>query len=316
MPHHHLKASATTAHWGWFEAGMAPALTIDSGDVVVVDTVSGSPQTLPPEGFHVPPELAEIHARAPRSAIGPHILTGPIAVRGAQPGDVLEIRLKRISLRQDWGYTLIRPLMGALPGEVPSSLIFPALDAEAMTATLPWGSKIPLDPFFGVIGVAPPPEWGPISTTQPRAHGGNLDCKELREGATLFLPVLAEGGLISLGDGHGVQGDGEVCVTAIETALQGELEIHLHKDLPIRFPQAEDADNLITMGTHHSLDVAAREALRRMLDLIERLTILDRSQAYMLCSLTADVRITQMVNLEQGCHVMLPRSAIADVLKG
>ena len=315
MAEHHLKASAETAHWGWFQAGMTPALTIDSGDVVTIDSVSGVPGSLPGEGFHIPPELHEIHERAPRNPIGPHILTGPVAVRGAQPGDVLEIRIRRIGLRQDWGYTLVRPLVGALANETEPGFIFSRVDEAAGTATLPWGTELPLDLFFGVMGVAPPPAWGAISTIQPRAHGGNIDCKELRAGAALFLPVWAEGGLFSVGDGHGRQGDGEVCVTAIETALQGEFEIHLRRDLPFDFPHAETADELIAFGTHYSLDEAARAALRRMLDWIERLTTLTRTEAYMLCSLAADVRVTQMVNQEQGCHVVLPRSALAGVMK-
>lgn len=316
MATHHLKASPETAHWGWFEAGMTPALTIDSGDVVVIDSVSGAPGLLPGEGFTIPPELLAIHERGPRNPIGPHILTGPVAIRGAMPGDVLEIRIRRVEPRQDWGYTLVRPLVGALAGEIEAGFVFSRLDAEAGTARLPWGTELPLDPFFGVMGVAPPAAWGPISTIQPRAHGGNIDCQELRAGTTLFLPVLAEGGLFSVGDGHGRQGDGEVCVTAIETALQGEFEIILRRDLPFAFPHAESATHLISFGTHYALDEAARAALRRMLDWIERLTTLTRTEAYMLCSLTAEVRVTQMVNQEQGCHVMLPRSAIADVLKG
>jgi len=238
-----IKASPETCHWGFFDATMAPVATVDSGAEVVIDTVSGGPQVLPPKGFHVPPELLALHAAGPPAMPG-HILTGPVAVRGAQPGDVLQVDILDVQLRQDWGYTFIRPLSGALPLEFDQMLICNIpLDAKANgqagEATLPWGRKLPLAPFFGVMGVAPPPGWGRISTIEPRAHGGNLDNKELVAGSTLYLPVHAEGALFSCGDGHGAQGDGEVCVTAIETALQGRFRLTLRRDTDITYPQAE-----------------------------------------------------------------------------
>lgn len=312
MTHHHLKASPETCHWGWFEAGMAPVLTIASGDRVTVETVSGAPEDLPGDGYHVPPELLEIHARSERRMPG-HLLTGPIAVEGAEPGDVLEIRLRDIKLRQDWGYTKVRPLAGALPEDFdePDRMTV-ALDAERNVGRLPWGTELPLRPFFGVIGVAPPAGWGAISTIQPRKNGGNLDNKELIAGTTVYLPVWTEGGKLSFGDGHGVQGDGEVCVTAIETALEGEIEVHLRKDLAWDYPRAESPDARITMGMSADLDDAASHALRQMIDWIVDTTNLSRSQAFMLMSLAADVRVTQLVNQEKGIHVVLPKSALGD----
>lgn len=312
MTHHHLKASPETCHWGWFDAGMAPVLTIASGDRVTVETVSGAPEDLPGDGYHVPPELLDIHARSERRMPG-HLLTGPIAVDGAEPGDVLEIRLHDIKLRQDWGYTKVRPLAGALPEDFdePDRMTV-ALDAERNVGRLPWGTELPLRPFFGVIGVAPPAGWGAISTIQPRKNGGNLDNKELIAGTTLYLPVWTEGGKLSFGDGHGVQGDGEVCVTAIETALEGEIEVHLRKDLSWDYPHAETPDARITMGMSSDLDDAASHALRQMIDWIVDTTNLSRSQAFMLMSLAADVRVTQLVNQEKGIHVVLPKSALGD----
>src|SRR5690606_6056039 len=198
-------------------------ITIESGDRITVQSVSGGPSNLPGDGFHVPPELYRIHERVQRKLPG-HILTGPIGVRGARPGDVLEIRILDIRLRQDWGYPFVRPLAGALPNDFATGeQMIVALDRDRNVGRLPWGTELPLRPFFGVMGVAPPPAWGMISTIQPRAHGGNLDNKELVPGTTLYLPVFAEGGKLSVGDGHGVQGDGEVCVTAIETALKGTI---------------------------------------------------------------------------------------------
>ncbi len=310
MTHHHLSATPDTVHWGWFDAAMAPALTIASGDRVTIETVSGGPANLPPAGHYVPPELLEIHAKAERRLPG-HILTGPIAVEGAEAGDVLEIRLLDIRLRQDWGYTFIRPLAGALPEDFDEGeQMIVALDAERGVGRLPWGTELPLRPFFGVIGVAPPSGWGAISTMQPRKHGGNLDNKELVAGATLYLPVWTDGAKLSLGDGHGVQGDGEVCVTAIETALSGTIEVVLRKDLGWQYPRAETAEARITMGMNADLDDAASHALRQMIDWVTETTNLTRSQAFMLMSLAADVRVTQLVNQEKGIHVVLPKSAL------
>jgi acetamidase/formamidase len=310
MKHHHLAPEPATVHWGWFDAKLEPRLTIESGDRVTVQTVSGGVANLPGAGYHVPPELHRIHAEVERKMPG-HILTGPIAVRGAEPGDVLEIRILDIQLRQDWGYTYVRPLAGALPNDFKEfEQIIVRLDRERNVGRLPWGTELPLRPFFGVMGVAPPPAWGMISTIQPRAHGGNLDNKELIPGATLYLPVHTAGGNLSLGDGHGVQGDGEVCTTAIETALEGTLEIVLRKDLKLDYPQAETPTHFITMAMDPSLDAAAQAALRRMIDHVTAHSSLSRAQAFMLMSLAADVRVTQLVNEHKGIHVMLAKSAL------
>lgn len=310
MQHHRLTSSPETVHWGWFDASIEPVLTVDSGDRVTVETVSGGPENLPGDGFHVPPELLKIHEVSPRKLPG-HILTGPIAVRGAVPGDVLEIRILDIKLRQDWGYTFMRPLGGALPGEFETAeKMIVALDAARSVGKLPWGTELPLRPFFGVIGVSPPAAWGSISSIQPRAHGGNLDNRELVPGATLYLPVLREGAHLSLGDGHGVQGDGEVCGTAIETALEGTVELVLRKDLGWATPRAETATHWITMGMDTDLDDAAKQALRQMIDWVTGMSNLSRHQAMMLMSLAAEARITQLVNQEKGSHVMLPKTAL------
>jgi acetamidase/formamidase len=310
MSHHRLASGPDTVHWGWFDAALPPVLTIESGDRITVETVSGGPANLPGPGFHVPPELLLIHEKCQRRLPG-HILTGPIAVRGAQPGDVLEIRILDVRLRQDWGYTFIRPLAGALPNDFPiGEQMIIRLDRERNVGRLPWGLELPLRPFFGVTGVAPPPAWGSISTIQPRAHGGNLDNKELIPGSTLYLPVFNDGGRLSFGDGHGVQGDGEVCTTAIETALEGTFEVIVRKDLGLDYPRAETPSHRISMGMDPDLDDAARDALRRMIDWMVADSSLSRAQAFMLMSLCADVRVTQLVNEHKGIHVMLPKSAL------
>jgi acetamidase/formamidase len=305
-----VDAGPKTCHWGYFDADLPPVATIASGDEVTINTVSGAPHVLPGAGFHIPPELLEIHAMGAPAMPG-HILTGPVAVDGAMPGDVLQIDILDVQLRQDWGYTFIRPLSGTLPLDFPEfqKMTIP-LDAARAEATLPWGTRLPLAPFFGVMAVAPPRQWGRISTIEPRAHGGNLDNKELVAGTTLYLPVMAEGALFSCGDGHGAQGDGEVCVTAIETALQGRFRLTIRRDMDVTYPEAETPTHLITMGMHPDLDVCVDMALRRMITLISTRAGISRAEAYMLCSLAGDLRITQTVNKEKGVHMMIHKSLI------
>jgi acetamidase/formamidase len=308
----HLKASPETCAWGYFDASLDPVMEVASGDTIVIDTVSGGPDHTPPPdaGFTIPAELLDIHARSERMLPG-HILTGPVAVAGARAGQVLEVQVVDVKLRQDWGWNLIRPLAGTLPDEFPNGRteIIP-LDLEAMTARLSWGLKLPLNPFFGVMGVAPPANWGRISTIQPRAHGGNLDNKELVAGSTLYLPIFNDGALFSCGDGHGAQGDGEVCVTAIETALQGTFRLVVRDDLELNYPRAQTPTHLITMGMHQDLDRCAEMALRDMIAWIVARTGLSREDAYMLCSLAGDLRITQTVNGNKGVHMMIANALL------
>jgi acetamidase/formamidase len=305
MAEHLLKSNPETVHWGYFDASLKPVLTIASGDRVTVETVSGAPEVMPKRGFKLPPELEEIHRTVPRKLPG-HLLTGPIAVEGAQPGHVLEIAIEDIKLRQDWGYNAIRPLAGALPDDFTEvRIVHIPCDLEKGVGRLSWGAEVPLRPFFGVMGVAPPPAWGMISSLPPRKHGGNMDNKELVAGSRVFLPVHVPGGLLSVGDGHGAQGDGEVCVTAIETALTGKFQITLRKDMTLEWPRAETDTHVITMAFYPDLDVAARSALRQMIALLGERRGLSREDAYMLCSLAADLRITQFVNGNNGVHVML-----------
>ena len=309
-----LVSSSSNCAWGYFDAIKKACVEIRSGDEIIIETVSGGPTNLPPDGagFQIPSELLEIHAECDPTLPG-HILTGPVFVQGAKPGDVLQIDILEISLRQNWGWNIIRPLAGTLPEDFEKTrqVIIP-LDLNAMQAQLSWGLKLPLKPFFGVMGVAPPPNWGRISSIQPRAHGGNLDCKELLVGASLYLPVFNEGALFSCGDGHGAQGDGEVCVTAIETALEGKFRLTVRKDIFISAPRAETPTHLITMGLHEDLNRCAEAALRDMIKLITESTDLSREDAYMLCSLAGDLRVTQTVNGNKGIHMMMDKSFIEE----
>jgi acetamidase/formamidase len=179
-----------------------------------------------------------------------------------------------------------------------------------MIGTMPWGLELKLRPFFGVMGVAPPPGWGRATSVMPQPFGGNMDNKELIAGTTLFLPVFTEGALFSCGDGHGVQGDGEVCITAIETALRGTFEFIVRDDLSLSTPRAETTTHYITMGFDPSLDECARIALRDMIALIGEVAGLSREDAYMLCSLAADLHVTQTVNMNKGVHMMIEKALL------
>ena len=305
MTHHRLDAAPDTVHWGYFDGALAPVLTVAPGDTVTISTVSGPPDMMPKD-FAVPPALAAIHAAMTPKLPG-HICTGPVAVRGAKAGQVLKVSIDAIALHYDWGYTFSAPQKGALPDDFEAlHLMHIGLDAARGVGRLPWGQEIALKPFFGVMGVAPPRSWGAQSTLPPRRNGGNLDNKELVAGTTLYLPIHTDGALFSVGDGHGVQGDGEVCVTAIETGLVGTFTLDI-EDRTLTWPMAETPDHWMTMAFDSDLDQCVTIALRSMLDFVVAQTGLLRQEAYALCSLVADLRITQVVNGNKGVHVMFPK---------
>jgi acetamidase/formamidase len=316
---HHVAPAPETVRWGAFDASFPPVATVDPGDLVELECVSGGPEQIPAPGagFSIPERLVAIHrGNVPR--LGPHIITGPVAVRGAEPGDCLRVTVEKIELGADWGFCGFRPLVGTLPEDFPyRRVLHIPVDRAQRTCTVPVGPGItlPLSPFFGVMGVAPPEEWGPISTKEPRAHGGNLDNKEIGEGATLFLPVFNPGALFSAGDGHGVQGDGEVCINALEMCLTGHFRLDLEKgggaeDPVLRFPRAETATHFISMGLHEDLDFAMKQALREMIAFIVSRANLSAADAYQLCSLAVDFRVTQTVNGEKGVHGMLRKGLL------
>jgi len=257
--------------------------------------------------------LYEVHKALFPPVVGPHLLTGPVAIDGAEPGDVLEIRILEVALRQDWGYNRNRPLMGTLPDDFPTThRMTIRLDAARNVARMPWGLEIPLNPFFGVMGVAPPPEWERLTTVIPRAFGGNIDNRHLTAGSTLYLPVFAPGALFSCGDGHGAQGDGEVNLTAIETALTGTFEFIVRKDMHLDAPLAETATHLITHGFDPDLDRAAEQALRRMIGQIVARSGIKPAEAYALVSIAGDLHVTQLVNQHKGVHCMVAKSLLTN----
>ena len=303
-----VDAGPDTVHWGYFSAALKPVVTIESGARVTMSSVSGAPDVMPPAPFTIPPALPAIHAASMGQHFLVHMCTGPVAVRGAKAGQVLQIDIEAIEPFCDWGYTLIRPLAGALPEDFPEYRLFHvAIDKARMIGRMPWGQEIPLKPFYGVMAVAPPAAWGKIATPPPRRNGGNMDLKELVAGSTLYLPVFTDGALFSVGDGHGAQGDGEVCITAIETGLVGTFRLTVRDDMSLQWPRAETPTHVITMGFDPDLDECAKIALRQMIDLIAARNGIDRYQAYALASLTADLRVTQVVNGAKGVHCMLEK---------
>jgi acetamidase/formamidase len=242
--------------------------------------------------------------------MGPHILTGPVHVKGAEPGDTLEVRILNIELTTDWGWNIIRPLKGALPEDFPnlSRRVIP-IDRQTNVASLPWGVDVPLRPFFGIIGVAPPPAYGLVSSVEPREYGGNIDNKEFVPGTSLFLPVFVPGANLSVGDGHAVQGDGEVCLTALETCLKGRFQVIVHKQ-SLNFPRAITPTHYISMGMDVDLDDAAKQALRNMIKWLTEIKPWTAEEAYVFCSLACDLHVTQLVDGNKGIHAMVSRSVI------
>jgi acetamidase/formamidase len=317
MSFHNLAAGPDTVRYGMLDGSFPPILTIESGDTVKIQCVSGLPGLLPTDnpGMTIPSALQAIHdADLPR--LGSHIVTGPVAVAGAQPGDMLEVRIDQVELAADWGYCHFRPLMGSLPDAFPYlDMTHIPIDRANRTCILPWGPNLKLSPFFGVMAVAPPVFWGRLSTREPRAFGGNMDNKELTSGSALFLPVLVSGANFSVGDGHGVQGDGEVCINALETSLNGTFTFFVHKQkeagvpLLVR-PRAETPTHFISMGFDSDLDVAFKVALQDMIELICSRTEFTPAEAYKSCSLSVDFHITQTVNGEKGVHGLLRKGVL------
>ena len=316
MSSYHLAASPETCHWGVFAADLAPVLRVASGDRVTIDTVSGSPEVLPPEGFHVPSELLDIHARSVRNVPG-HILTGPVAVEGAVPGDVLEVRIVDVQLRQDWGYNVIRPLSGTIPEDfdVYRHITIP-LDAKRNMAKMSWGVELPLSPFFGIMGVAPPPQWGRINTIVPRAHGGNLDNKELPPGRNAMAAKRARQGRAILLRRRRSRGAGRRQRSATDgdrnrhaggpSSLIGCTRICISPLSRAR----KRRQHTITMGMHPDLDQCLNMALRHADRLAGEKGRLSAQDAYTLCSLAADFRVTQTVNGSRGVHAMLAKNLV------
>ena len=309
---HTLMPAPNTVAFGYYDAAATPVLRVQSGDEVIVGTmITSSPTRLEQVGVKpadVQASLRAIYDSVKTRGPGGHILTGPIFVEGADSGDVLELRIESIDLAIPYAYNGFGPRRGFLPEdyEYAKTKIIP-LDKEKMIGHFAPGIDIPLRPFFGSIGVAPPASMGKISSAPPGIHAGNLDNKELVAGTTLYIPVWAKGALLEIGDGHAGQGNGEVDITAMETSLTGRFKLIVRRDLHLTMPRAETPTHWIAMGIDSNLVVATKQAVREAINFLVTTKGLSRDDAYMLTSISSDVDITELVDGTVGVHVMIPK---------
>ena len=332
---HQLPATPSTVAWGYYWSEAKPAITVNSGDIVEVETImTNNPAGLERMGVKpedIPQWMRDLQA-VPQDQRGPggHVLTGPIYVTGAEPGDVLEVRMLSITLPIAYGYNgcsgymreLCRPPAtdtvgrGAAPAVAPgaggragggggSRVIY--MDRQKMTAEVSPGITVPLKPFWGSIGVAPAPEKGRVNSNPPHQHAGNMDNKELVAGTTLYVPVWTKGALLELGDGHATQGDGEVDQTGLETNLKGRIQVIVRKDLKFDWPRIETPTHWITMGADTSLVVATKTAIGNMVKMLQEMKGITQIQAYQAASMAADLRITELVDGNLGVHMMIAK---------
>ncbi len=311
--HYTIEATPETVAWGHYDATQRPVLTIKSGDSVTFHTLlTNSPAGLEKAGVapaDVEQALRDVFAKVTDKGPGGHILTGPVAIEGAEPGDMLEIRIGQIDLAIPYAYNAFRYGAGFLTDDFPYARmkIIP-LDRKRMVANFAPGIEVPLHPFFGSMGVAPPLAFGRYDSAPPTIIGGNMDDKALVAGTTLYLPVHVAGALFQVGDGHAGQGNGEVDITALETSLVGTFTFILHKGSPLPYPRAETPTHYISMGFDDDLSHATRKAIRNMIDFLVTEKKMSRDDAYMLISVSGDVEITELVDRNKGVHVMLPKA--------
>ena len=317
---HRLEATPETVAYGYYWSEARPVLRIASGDIIDVDTLlTNSPQGLARAGVpddKIEQSLKNITAALPngdpRRGPGGHILTGPVYVEGAEPGDALEVEILSIDFNIDYGYNgcanhiAVNPCDRTASGGTTRII---RIDKKSMTAEFMPGIVIPLHPFYGSMGVAPAPELGRVSSNPPGRHAGNMDNKDLVVGSKIWIPVFAPGALFEIGDGHAAQGDGEVDQTAIETSLRGKLRLTVRKGMKLNFPRAETPTDYIAMATDPDLRIAMTTAIQEMIDDLVDLKGLTNMQAYQLISVAGNVAVTQIVDLPNvGVHVRVPKN--------
>jgi acetamidase/formamidase len=311
---HKLPATPQTVAYGFYWSEAKPALRIASGDIIDVETLlTNTPQRLEAAGVpanEIQPSLRDIVAQVTDRGPGGHILTGPVYVEGADSGDVLEVKVLSIDLAIPYGYNGCSGFARDLCDRSRPTTRIIRLDAQQMIGHFGEGIDVPLKPFFGSMGVAPPPSRGRVSSNPPDIHAGNLDNKELIAGTTLYIPVHAKGALFEVGDGHAAQGDGEVDQTAIETSLRGRLQLTVRKDMRLEWPRGETPTHWITMGMDTSLTRSTRIAIEQMVKLLMEKKGLTQTAAYQLASIIADLRITQLVDGNVGVHMMVEKKLL------
>lgn len=310
---HVLIAGPTTVAFGHYDPSKPGVLTVKSGDVVEITTMlTSSPARLTRMGLppaEVQPELAAIYEQVTDRGPGGHILTGPIHVEGAEPGDVLEVRILSVEYEIGYGYNGCSGFIPSLCDEDRRSRLI-RIDRERGRAEIAPGVVVPLSPFFGSMGVAPPPDSGRVSSVPPGRHAGNMDNKELVAGTTLFIPVWVSGALFEVGDGHAIQGDGEVNQTGLETSLRGRFQFTVLKGQTLDWPRAETPTHHILMGFAPDLEAATEIAIRETVEFLQERLGLTSGEAYSVVSMAVDLRITELVDGNVGVHAMVPKSLL------
>jgi acetamidase/formamidase len=323
--HYRLRCGPETVHWGYLWGAAEPVLRVNPGDRVTIDTLSHegilSDQGEPQEFFArfgigneaVLRDLVEIYTKVQHSGLGPHVVTGPIAVAGAEPGDVLAVHILEATPRVPYGVNSMRMNRGGLPEEftLNRSVVIP-FDIERQVAKFSERIEVPLAPFFGIMATGPARHLGRLGSAPPGAYGGNIDLKDLVAGTTLYLPVHVPEALFMVGDGHAAQGDGEVDLTAIETSLTGTFRFELIKGKSLAWPRAETPTHWITLGLHENLDAAMKMAIRECLTFLVEEKGLTRVDAYALASIAVDFEVTQVVDGVKGIHAMIPKAIFRD----
>jgi acetamidase/formamidase len=319
--HARIAVGPETVHWGYLWGAAEPVVRVRPGTRVTIDTVShegivadqGDPVSFFAR-FGIPREavLADavaVYTKVQHSGLGPHVVSAPVWVEGAEPGDTLAIHILEVTPRTPYGVNTMRMNRGGLPDDftLNRSVVIP-FDLERNVGKFLPGIEVPLRPFFGIMATGPGRHLGRLNSVPPGAYGGNIDLNELTAGSTLYLPVHVPGALFMVGDGHAAQGDGEVDLTAIETSLTGTFRLELIKGKTLAWPRAETPTHWITIGLHENLDEAMKIAIRETVKFLHEEKGLAREDAYALASIAIDFEVTQVVDGVKGIHAMIPKS--------
>jgi acetamidase/formamidase len=318
---HLIKSGPETVHWGYLWGAAEPVLRIKPGETVTMETVSHEGlmgDQGPPEKFfarfgidreQVLADAVAVYTKVQHSGLGPHVVTGPIYIEGAEPGDTLAIHVIAAKPRVPYGVNSMRSGKGGLPDEftLNRSVVIPFDEARGVAKFAP-KIEIPLKPFFGIMAVGPARSMGKLSSVPPGTYGGNIDLKDLVAGSTLYLPVHVPGALFMTGDGHAAQGDGEVDLTAIETSMTGTFRFDLIKGKTLAWPRAETPDHWICLGLHENLEEAMRMCIRETVNFLATEKNMSRVDAYALASIGVDFEVTQVVDQVKGIHAMIPKA--------
>ena len=325
-PDFHLPSRPETVAWGYMDAALPPVLHVRPGDVVTIDTLShqGMINGTDPATFFgsygiprsgVLQDAIDVYAaKQPEPGYSAHVLTGPVHVEGAEPGDVLEVRVLDSQARVPYGVNKTGPGSGVLPDLLTAdSTKVIKLDLKKMLAAVTDDVHVPITCFQGIMCTAPAPTLGKVSSRPPGPFGGNMDLRDLTAGCTLYLPVFNDGALFSTGDGHTAQGDGEVDGTAIETSLTSTFQFFVHKGVNAPWPMAESRTHFISMGIDVDLDTALAISLQQAVNFLVTKMGLSAADAYTLCSVAVDFEIAEAVNFTKVVHGKIPKAVFKDV---